>query len=118
MMRMLSLSALGSGRFVRRHARDHIGHRADAGACSWLRCRNLVAGGKEICRRALCGAEDRGRPDGVALRDETYSQAELKYVGVPCTARTEDRGRQDGGLRVETYSQAEQKYVGLPCAHQ
>ena len=47
---------------------------------------------------------------------ETYSQAEQKYVGVPCTAPTpKAEAGKTAPCGPEVYSQAEQKYVGMPC---
>ena len=48
---------------------------------------------------------------------ETYSVADQKYVGVPCTPKT-TAGQTASPCGVETYSVAEQTYVGVPCAHQ
>ena len=45
---------------------------------------------------------------------ETYSVAEQKYVGVPCTPKTA-AGQTASPCGVETYSVAEQKYVSVPC---
>ena len=51
-----------------------------------------------------------------ACGPEVYSQAEQKYVGVPCTpaAPKADAGK-SAPCGPEVYSQAEQKYVGMPC---
>ena len=47
---------------------------------------------------------------------ETYSQAEQKYVGMPCTAETPKAGDSKAEpCGPEVYSVAEQKYVGMPC---
>jgi hypothetical protein len=50
---------------------------------------------------------------------EVYSQAEQKYVGIPCTAETpKTESGKAAPCGPEVYSVAEQKYVGVPCAHQ
>jgi hypothetical protein len=49
-----------------------------------------------------------------ACGPEVYSQAEQKYVGVPCTPKAA-AGQTASPCGIETYSQAEQKYVGIPC---
>jgi hypothetical protein len=47
---------------------------------------------------------------------EVYSQAEQKYVGVPCTPATPKvEAGKTAPCGPEVYSQAEQKYVGIPC---
>ena len=47
---------------------------------------------------------------------EVYSQAEQKYVGVPCTpAAPKAEAGKTAPCGPEVYDQAEQKYVGVPC---
>src|SRR5258708_25906088 len=51
-----------------------------------------------------------------ACGPEVYSQAEQKYVGVPCTPATpKAEAGKTAPCGPEVYSQAEQKYVGIPC---
>jgi hypothetical protein len=72
---------------------------------------------------ALCGATfaitsaTAQTPPAPGCGVETYSVADQKYVGVPCTPKTA-AGQTASPCGVETYSVAEQKYVGVPCAHQ
>lgn len=45
-----------------------------------------------------------------------YSNAEQKYVGVPCTAPAQKaEAGQPASCGQEAYSNAQQKYVGVPC---
>ena len=101
MMRMLSLSALAAatalcGATIAITSATAQTPRACSAAASkptrW-RTRNMSA-----CRARRRRPQP---PDGKsACGVETYSVAEQKYVGVPCTAPVpQDRGRQDGALR-------------------
>jgi hypothetical protein len=74
-----------------------------------------------VAAAALCGAtfaitSATAQTQTPACGPEVYSQAEQKYVGMPCTAATP---KADAGKAApcgpEVYSQAEQKYVGMPC---
>ena len=47
-----------------------------------------------------------------------YSNAEQKYVGIPCTAPTpKTEAGQSAPCGPVAYSVADQKYVGIPCTH-
>jgi hypothetical protein len=72
-----------------------------------------------LAATALCGAtlaitSATAQTPAPACGVETYSVADQKYVGVPCTPKTE-AGQTASPCGVESYSVAEQKYVGVPC---
>ena len=50
-----------------------------------------------------------------ACGQETWSQAEMKYVGVPCPAQAPTSADGKATCGQETWSQTEMRYVGLPC---
>jgi hypothetical protein len=70
---------------------------------------------------ALCGAtfaitSANAQTPTPACGTETWSQAEMKYVGVPCAAPApQSADGKTAPCGTETWSQAEMKYVGLPC---
>jgi len=48
---------------------------------------------------------------------EVWNQAEMKYVGLPCTAQGQKDASGKANCGQEVWSQAEMRYVGVPCAH-
>jgi hypothetical protein len=68
-----------------------------------------------LCGTAITSATAQDKPKCGAV---AYSNAEQKYVGVPCTAETPKvEAGQKAPCGPVAYSNAEQKYVGVPCAH-
>jgi hypothetical protein len=49
---------------------------------------------------------------------ETWNQAEMKYVTMPCAGQTQQASDGKASCGPETWSQAEMKYVGTPCTAQ
>jgi hypothetical protein len=63
---------------------------------------------------AAAPAQQQMTSDGKPCGAVAYSNAEQKYVGIPCNAPTQQTsdGKPCGPV---AYSNAEQKYVGIPC---
>jgi hypothetical protein len=62
-----------------------------------------------------CNAPTQQTSDGKPCGPVAYSQADQKYVGVPCSAPAHQTSEGKPCGPV-AYSQADQKYVGIPCA--
>jgi hypothetical protein len=61
-----------------------------------------------------CNAPTQQTSDGKPCGPVAYSQADQKYVGIPCSAPAQQTS--DGKpCGPVAYSQADQKYVGIPC---
>jgi hypothetical protein len=62
-----------------------------------------------------CAAQATKTADGKAC-GERWSQAEMRYVGVPCTAQVAKAPDGKETCGGERWSQAEMRYVVVPCA--
>ena len=47
---------------------------------------------------------------------ESWSQAEMRYVTVPCTGQATKTADGKASCGGEAWSQAEMRYVSVPCA--
>jgi hypothetical protein len=56
-------------------------------------------------------AQQQAQPCGV----EAYSQADQRYVSVPCSATPGQKTSDGKDCGPVAYSVAEQKYIGIPC---
>src|SRR5215475_2593271 len=49
---------------------------------------------------------------------ERWSQADMRYVGVPCTSQTTKSADGKESCGAERWSQADMRYVGVSCTSQ
>jgi hypothetical protein len=62
-----------------------------------------------------CNAPAGKTSDGKDCGPVAYSVAEQKYVGIPCNATSGQKTSDGKDCGAVAYSVAEQKYVGVPC---